>query len=76
MQILSPSLLSVKNKTTQNVVCFEIFIQHARRLTDCRLSKPKGNKTVFMLNSAEHEICPVIKSQITNHSKFFLAKYS
>ena len=25
-----------------------------------------------MLNSAEHEICPANKSQITNNSKFFL----
>ena len=29
-----------------------------------------------MLNSAEHEICPANKSQITNNCKFFLAKYS
>ena len=32
--------------------------------------------TFFMLNSAEHEICPASKSQITNNSKFFLAKHS
>ena len=25
-----------------------------------------------MLNSAEHEICPANKSQITNNSKFFI----
>ena len=29
-----------------------------------------------MLNSAEHEICPANKSQITNICKFFLSKYS
>ena len=29
-----------------------------------------------MLNSAEHEICPVNKSQITNICKFFPAKHS
>ena len=29
-----------------------------------------------MLNSAEHEICPTNKSQITNNCKFFLAKHS
>ena len=33
----------------------------------------QGYKTFFMLNSAEHEICPLNKSQITNNSKFFLA---
>ena len=27
-----------------------------------------------MLNSAEHEICPANKSQITDNCKFFLAK--
>ena len=31
---------------------------------------------IFILNSAEHEICPANKSQITNNRKFFLAKYS
>ena len=30
----------------------------------------------FMLNSAEHEICPVIKSQIIVTCKCFLAKHS
>ena len=35
-----------------------------------------GYKMFFMLNSAEHEICPANKSQITNHCKFFLAKCS
>ena len=34
---------------------------------------PRGYKTFFMLNSAEHEICPVNKSQITNNCKFFLS---
>ena len=29
-----------------------------------------------MLDSAEHEICPANKSQITNNCKFFLAKHS
>ena len=28
------------------------------------LSMPQGYKTFFMLNSAEHEICSVNKSQI------------
>ena len=32
--------------------------------------------TFFLLNSAEHEICPANKSQITNNCKFFLAKQS
>ena len=37
---------------------------------------PRGYKTFFVLNSAEHEIFPANKSQITNNCKFFLAKYS
>ena len=38
--------------------------------------KPRGHKTFFMLNSAEHEICPAYKSHITNNCKFYLAKHS
>ena len=34
---------------------------------------PRGYKTFFMLNSAEHEIFSANKSQITNNCKFFLA---
>ena len=30
----------------------------------------------FVLNSAEHELCPADKSQITNNCKIFLAKHS
>ena len=37
---------------------------------------PQGYKTFFMLILAEYEICPLNKSQISNNSKFFLAKYS
>ena len=37
---------------------------------------PRVYKTFFMLNSAEHEICPAYKSQITNNSKVFPAKHS
>ena len=37
---------------------------------------PRGYKTFFKLNSAEHEIFPANKSQITNNCKFFLAKHS
>ena len=33
-------------------------------------------KTLFMLISAEHEICPGYKSQITNNFKFFPIKHS
>ena len=33
-------------------------------------------KLFFMLNSAENEICPANKSQITNNCKFFFAKHS
>ena len=35
----------------------------------------RGYKTFFMLNSAEHEICPANKSQITNKFKFLFAKH-
>ena len=31
----------------------------------------QGHKTFFMLNSAEHEICPANKSQIANNLQFF-----
>ena len=37
---------------------------------------PQGYKTFFMLNSAEHEICPANKSQITNNWKFCFAKHN
>ena len=37
---------------------------------------PRGYKTFFILNSAEHEICPANEIQITNICKFFLAKHS
>ena len=37
---------------------------------------PRGYKTFFMLNSAEHEICTANRSQITNNCKFLLAKHS
>ena len=37
---------------------------------------PRGYKTIFMLNSAEHEIFHANKSQITNNANFFLAKHS
>ena len=37
---------------------------------------PEVIKLFFMLNSAEHEICPANKSQITNKCKFYLAKQS
>ena len=33
----------------------------------------RGYKTFFMLHSAEHEICPANKSQITNNCNFFSA---
>ena len=33
-------------------------------------------KLFFILNSAEHKICPATKSQITNNCKIFLAKHS
>ena len=39
-------------------------------------TRPRGYKTFFMLNLAEHEICPANISQITNNCKFFLAKHS
>ena len=35
-------------------------------------SRPKGYKTFFVLNSAEHEIYPANKSQITSNCNSFL----
>ena len=35
--------------------------------------RPQGYNTFFMLNTAEHEICPANKSQITRNFTFFLA---
>ena len=32
--------------------------------------RPRGYKTLFMLNSTEHENCPANKSQIINNCKF------
>ena len=37
---------------------------------------PEVIKRFFMLNSAEHKICPANKSQITYNCKFFLAEHS
>ena len=46
-------------------------ILHRQRLnfsnTKCAKTWPRGYKTVFMLNSAEHEICPANKYQIANN---------
>ena len=36
------------------------------------LIRSRGYKTIFMLNSAEHEICAANKSQITNKCILFL----
>ena len=38
--------------------------------------RSRGQKTFFMVDSAEHEICSAYKSQITNNCKLFLAKHS
>ena len=43
------------------------------RGSECR---PRGYKTFFVLKSAEHEICPANKSQISNSCNFFLDRYS
>ena len=37
-----------------------------------KCSSPKVIKLFFALSSAEYEICPANKSQITNNCKFFL----
>ena len=50
---------------------------HTRFFKDIAMkSWARGYKTFFMLNSAEHEICPANKSQITDNCKFFHAKHS
>ena len=40
------------------------------------LPRPEVIKLFPVFNSAEHEICPANKSQITNNCKFFLTKHS
>ena len=40
------------------------------------LIRSRGNKTFFMLNSAEHEICPANKSQITYNANSFFQNMS
>ena len=49
---------------------------HCLPITLSWVSRARGYKTFFMLNSAEHEICPANISQITDNCKFFLAKQS
>ena len=39
-------------------------------------TRPRGYKTFFLLNSADHNIYPANNSQITNNFKLFLAKHS
>ena len=40
-----------------------------------RQAWPEAIKLFFMINSAEHEICPANKSQITSHCKIFFARH-
>ena len=47
----------------------------AKKCSICSI-RPRGYKTFFMLNSAEHENFHGKNSQITNNAKFFLAKHS
>ena len=58
--------------------CFHIvqrgFLWHWLQIAN--VFWPRGYKTCFMLNSAEHKICLANKSQTTNNYKFFLAKHS
>ena len=55
-----------------------LLFRHLKILfsNEIQLPWPWGYKTSFMLNSAEHEICPANKSQIITNCKFFLAKHS
>ena len=54
----------------------KILEQMGRNVRNYLVTWPRGYKTCFMLNSAEHEICFANKSQITNNGKFFHAKHS
>ena len=51
-------------------------IAPAKAVFDFQSNQARGYKTFFMLNSAEHEICPANKSQMTQNCKNFLAKHS
>ena len=56
------------------------FIDYFKKLATCVsihwFDWSQGYKTFFMLNSAEHEICPAKKLQNTDICSFFLAKHS
>ena len=47
------------------------FAVKSSSVTDVKQIWHRGYKTFFMRNSAEHEIRPANKSQITNHCNFF-----
>ena len=65
-----------RNKRNINNSWLRSVLSRATSLMTKRKKKnrPQGYKTFFMLDSAEHEICPANKSQITINCKFFLAK--
>ena len=55
-----------------------ILTSHAHGTYNAAYTKNPCPEVVsfFLLNSAEHEMCPVNASQITNNCKFFLAIHS
>ena len=60
------SLISVLLLTVVSTI-FNNFVNREHILHD----RPRGYKTLFMLNSTEHEIFHANKSQFTNNAKFF-----
>ena len=54
------------NGESDNDFCFFMKTRSALVSTDNNCFCPGGYKTFFMLNLAEHEICPANKSHITN----------
>ena len=66
----------IGNLTRTELLCVsETVSGSVAMFGDTDIRSRRGYKTFFMLNSAEHEICPADKSQITNNCNFFLAKH-
>ena len=65
---------TTKNKALRHLKCKSQKLNYTEFPEHFLLAWPRGYKTSFMLDSAEHENCPANKSQITNNCKFFLAK--
>ena len=69
-------VISDNNNAYYEPQCEMIYCIKTQQNSLIAESWPGGWKSFFMLSSAEHEICPANKSQITNNCKFFLIKHS